>query len=274
MIGSLLIAASVLACIFALVWFVCLKIGNYGFLDAIWSLSIAIVAPLYALLGSGDLGRRLLFAAIGVAWSLRLGLYILIRVWRHHPTEDKRYKTLREKWPSPAQFLLFFELQAMVAVLFSVPFLLACFNARPELSAWEWIGLGIAVVSILGEGLADWQAQRFKNDPANKALVVDVGLWRYSRHPNYFFESMVWWGFFHRGPGLALRVGDGGMPAVDALSAARSDGCGPHRETLVGVPGRGLPRIPTHHQPVHSLVPQDCVTARPSRPEKTRWRSP
>jgi steroid 5-alpha reductase family enzyme len=190
------IGLAVALMVFALVWALSVRINNYGFLDAVWSLSVAILAPIYALLGTGDPSRRLAFTLIGVAWSLRLGLYILIRVWRHHPQEDKRYRTLREKWPGPGRFLLFFELQAVIAVLFSLPFLLASVNPRAALGTLELAGLALALVGIAGEATADWQAQRFKADPANNSRVVNVGLWRYSRHPNYFFESIVWWGFF------------------------------------------------------------------------------
>lgn len=180
---------------FALVWMFSIRVNNYAFLDAIWSLSIAVLAPIYALLGNGSPLRRLSFAAIGAVWSLRLGLYILLRVIRQHPVEDKRYRTLRERWHSPGHFLLFFELQALIAVLFSVPFLLACLNRRPGLGVLELLGLAVALCATAGEALADWQAQRFRRNPANNALVVDVGLWRYSRHPNYFFEFIVWCGF-------------------------------------------------------------------------------
>jgi steroid 5-alpha reductase family enzyme len=192
----LAIGTAVAVVIFALVWLICVRVNNYGFLDAIWSLSVAILAPIYAALGSGDIQRRWIFAAVGAAWSLRLGLYILIRVWRHHPDEDKRYRTLRERWPGPGRFLLFFELQALVAVVFSLPFLLAAVNPTPQLGSIEIVGLAIAAVATLGEATADWQAQRFKHNPANRTKVLNVGLWRYSRHPNYFFESLVWWGFF------------------------------------------------------------------------------
>jgi steroid 5-alpha reductase family enzyme len=191
----LLIALAVAAAAFALVWFLSVRINNYGFLDAIWSLSVAILAPIYAALGNGDTLRRVVFTVVGVAWSLRLGLYILIRVWRHHPAEDKRYRTLRGKWPGPGRFLLFFELQAVIAVVFSVPFLLAALNPRPNLGVLEITGLALAIAATIGEATADWQAQRFKKNPANASSVVNVGLWRYSRHPNYFFESLVWWGF-------------------------------------------------------------------------------
>lgn len=196
MTALLAIGLAVAVILFALVWVVSVRVNNYGFLDAIWSLSVAILAPIYALLGQGDPLRRLVFTLFGAAWSLRLGLYILVRVWRHHPQEDRRYRTLRERWPGPGRFLLFFELQALIAALFSLPFLLACENAQPGLGAVELTGLAIAAVGIGGEAIADWQAQRFKSDPANRMRVVNVGLWRYSRHPNYFFESIVWWGFY------------------------------------------------------------------------------
>ncbi len=190
------IATVIAVVVFAAVWFVSYRIQNYGYLDVIWSLSVALLAPVYAWLGTGDATRRLVFTAIGAAWSLRLGLYVLVRVSRMHPKEDARYRTLRERWHSPGRFLLFFELQALIAVLFSLPFLLASLNTRPGLGLLEWCGLAVALCATAGEALADWQAQRFKRDPANKRAVVDVGLWRYSRHPNYFFESLVWWGFF------------------------------------------------------------------------------
>jgi steroid 5-alpha reductase family enzyme len=181
---------------FALVWIYSVRTRNYGFLDVAWSLSVAVLAPLYALLGNGDAARRIAFSAVGTLWSLRLGLYVLLRVRRMHPQEDGRYRTLREKWGGPSGFLLFFEFQALIAVVFSLPFLLASVNTRPGLGIFESLGLTLALCATAGEALADWQAQRFKRDPANRAAVVDVGLWRYSRHPNYFFESMVWWGFF------------------------------------------------------------------------------
>jgi steroid 5-alpha reductase family enzyme len=196
MIPLLLIAVVSMAVLFWLVWIICVKIHNYGYLDVAWSLSIAILAPLYALLAGGDPRRRLAFAVVGAAWSLRLGAYIFIRVTRHHPVEDARYRTLRERYPTPARFLVFFELQALVAVVFSLPFLLASLNTGTTLGIPEIVGLAVAALATAGEWLSDWQAQRFKSKPENKRRVVNTGLWRYSRHPNYFFESCVWWGFF------------------------------------------------------------------------------
>jgi steroid 5-alpha reductase family enzyme len=196
MMQLLAIGAGVAVLGFAGVWLLSVRKHNYGFVDAAWSLSIAVLAVIYTLLGHGYAVPALVFTTIGVAWSLRLGLYILIRVWRQHPEEDARYRNLREKWRGPGSFLLFFELQALIAVLFSLPFAMAALSRRPSFGWWELSGLALALCATAGEATADWQARRFKRNPANKAAVVNVGLWRYSRHPNYFFESLVWWGFF------------------------------------------------------------------------------
>jgi steroid 5-alpha reductase family enzyme len=185
---------------FALVWLVSARLDNYGFLDVAWSLSLAVLAPLYAFLGTGDPVHRCAFAAVGALWRLRLGLYILLRVRRMHPREDARYRTLRERWRGPARFPLFYQLQAAIAVLLALSFLPAALNPRPGLGVLELLGLALALLACGGESLADWQAQRCTHDPAHRGAVLDVGRWRYSRHPNYFFESLVWWGF-----GIAAR---------------------------------------------------------------------
>jgi steroid 5-alpha reductase family enzyme len=181
---------------FAVTWAISVRIRNYGLLDVAFSYGVAILAPMYACFGPGYPLRKWAFAAIGVAWSLRLGTYILVRVVKHHPAEDARYQTLRARWPGPLQFLGFFQLQAVLVVIFSLPFLLAAFNSAPSLSTVECAGMAIAAAAVLGEAIADLQMQAFKRRPENRGRVCDAGLWRYSRHPNYFFESMVWWGVF------------------------------------------------------------------------------
>lgn len=188
-IGTLLMVIG-----FAVVWAICVRIRNYSFLDAAWSYGVAILAPLYAWAGPGHYERKVAFVALGAAWSIRLGTYIFLRVLRHHPAEDVRYEKLRERWPGTGNFLLFFELQALTVVIFSLPFLLAAWREMP-LREIEFIGLGIVLIALFGEALADRQLKAFKRDPANKGKVCQVGLWRYSRHPNYFFEFVVWVGF-------------------------------------------------------------------------------
>lgn len=196
MIALFALGLAIAAGYFAVTWAISVRIANYGLLDVAFSFGVAILAPLYAYVGPGVGPRKWLFAAIGIAWSLRLGTYILIRVVRHHPAEDPRYGSLRQRWPGPLAFLAFFELQALLVAVFSVPFLLASFNTVPALTIIEVAGLALAAVGVLGEATADVQMQAFKRSTPNRGTVCQVGLWRYSRHPNYFFESLVWWGFF------------------------------------------------------------------------------
>jgi steroid 5-alpha reductase family enzyme len=190
----LLIGLALMLAAFAAVWAVGVAIRNYSFLDVIWSYGVAILAPIYAFAGHGDFARKFAFTLCGIAWSLRLGTYIFLRVLKHHPQEDVRYEGLRARWPGSGMFLVFHELQAVIVVIFSLPFLFAAWQSAP-LGAMEFIGLAIVLLALLGESLADFQMKRFKADPANKGRVCAAGLWRYSRHPNYFFEFLVWVGF-------------------------------------------------------------------------------
>ncbi len=196
MFSVLVLGGAIAAVYFAVVWAISVRVKNYGFLDVAWSYAIAVLAPLYAALGDGFAPRKWTLTFIGAAWSLRLGTHVLARVLKHHPAEDPRYKSLREKWPTPSAFFFFFELQALIAVILSLPFLFVAYDTRAEISVLQIVGFVIAAVALLGEATADSQIKRFVADPANKGKVCRVGLWRYSRHPNYFFESLVWWGFF------------------------------------------------------------------------------
>lgn len=196
MLQAISIGGLIAVTYFAIVWAICVRIRNYGFLDVAWSYGIAVLAPLFAILGDGYPPRRWIFTLIGVAWSLRLGTHILVRVLRHHPAEDPRYQSLRKDWDGPFKFLLFFELQALIVVVLSLPFLLVSFDSRPQLQPIEIVGFLVSLLALWGETLADHQIKRFASDPANRGKVCQTGLWRYSRHPNYFFEALIWWGFF------------------------------------------------------------------------------
>ena len=147
MISVLLIGAALISILFAVLWAICVKVRNYSFLDVAWSYTIAVLAPLYAIWGDGYLPRRVILATIGTAWSLRLGTHILVRVLQHHPKEDVRYESLRQDWNSPFQFLLFFELQALIGVILSLPFLLTAYNAAPSLQPRDIIGYALALLA-------------------------------------------------------------------------------------------------------------------------------
>lgn len=192
------VAALVVVTLFTLTWLLSLKLNNFSFVDVTWSYSLAFVAPVYALAGDGLDVRKGLAALIAMVWSVRLGTYLLLRIKKHHPHEDVRYAVLREKWKDnlKGNFFWFFQAQALLILLLSVPILLASVNPASVLNAVELAGVAVWLTGILGEAVADAQMKRFKHDPASKGKVCRVGLWRYSRHPNYFFESVVWMGFW------------------------------------------------------------------------------
>jgi steroid 5-alpha reductase family enzyme len=125
---------------------------------------------------------------------LRLGIYLLIRVGSHLDEEEGRYKQLRAEWAPNAnfKFFVFFQMQALSNVFLSIPFFIIALNQNPQVSILEYIGAGMWLLSIIGEGLSDWQLKQFKNNPANKGKVCESGFWNYSRHPNYFFQLMIW----------------------------------------------------------------------------------
>jgi steroid 5-alpha reductase family enzyme len=195
MINLLLLSIAIAVTYFFLTWAVSRRVNNYGFLDVAFSYGVAILAPVYAIWGTGLPFRKAMGLALGAAWSLRLGTHILQRVLKHHPTEDARYEALRARWPGPGMFLLFFELQALLVVVFALPFLFISFSSGAQIGVLEIIGWALAIISLAGESLADHQLERFKKNPDNKGKVCAEGLWRYSRHPNYFFEALIQVGF-------------------------------------------------------------------------------
>jgi steroid 5-alpha reductase family enzyme len=187
------------ACLlFAALFFAARRVNNYGIVDIAWSYAFALLAVFYAVAADGWLPRRALIAAMAVLWSLRLGTHLAIRVVGHHPLEDGRYQQLRRDWSHHFTLKMFgfFQLQALSVVLLGAAFLLAARNPRPSLHPLELAGALLWLISFTAETVADRQLAAFKRPPRNSGEVCDVGLWRYSRHPNYFFEWMIWVSFF------------------------------------------------------------------------------
>lgn len=180
------------AILMAGLWLVQRRTNNAGIVDVGWSLAIALMAAFYAADADTPLTRRVAVAALALAWGLRLALHIH---WRSHgKPEDGRYRQLRAEWAPREQWGLFkfFQFQALATVFFSIPFLLIARNAAPETHLLEWIGLGMWAVGWIGETAADAQLEQFKRQAGHSDRTCREGLWRYSRHPNYFFESLVW----------------------------------------------------------------------------------
>lgn len=174
------------------VWLVQLRTRNAGLVDAVWSFSVGGLAAYLAAVAPAPLMLRVLVAAMGALWGLRLGLYLLIR--NHGKPEDGRYARLRREWGARAnrRMFWFFQLQAVFAALLALAFVAALWRAD---SPPRWaLALAVAVwlVAVVGEAAADAQLAVFKRNPANRGRVCRRGLWRYSRHPNYFFECLHW----------------------------------------------------------------------------------
>ena len=192
------LALAGLCTLFALLWLLCRRLDNYGFVDVAWAYAFAPLAVFYAWFGPGWYLRRFMIAGIAVLWSVRLGSHLLKRVAAHHPVEDGRYVQLRRDWAGNfgPKMAGFFQLQAASVVLLGVVFLPSVFNAAPRFHLLEIIGVCVWFVALYGEAIADAQLAAFKRNPANRGRVCDAGLWRLSRHPNYFFEWLVWVAFF------------------------------------------------------------------------------
>ncbi len=195
----LLLAATGFAiALMVVIWRLALRINNLGIVDVAWSFGFLPVAGLFALLAPGDPLRRALVAGMAGLWSARLGTHILVRVRGHHPHEDVRYAQLRVEWGSQlrSKTFWFFQLQAGILAGLATVFLVPCLNAQPGISPLEWAGVAVWALALAGESVADAQLKGFKARPENKGRICQAGLWNYSRHPNYFFEWLVWVGFF------------------------------------------------------------------------------
>jgi len=195
-VTSLVLAGwAALALALAVLWARQRQTRNATSVDAAWSAGIGSLAMFYALTSDGDPARRVLVALLGATWAFRLAYFLIRYRVLGHREEDGRYRAMREYWGPRAQpwFFLFYQGQAAVAVLFSVP-MLAAMRTGP-LDGWSWVGVAIWLLAVGGETIADRQLAAFRDDPSTHGQVCRVGLWRYSRHPNYFFEWLHWWAY-------------------------------------------------------------------------------
>lgn len=189
---TLIGAALVAALMFAL-WLIHLRTGNAAIVDAGWAGGLAMLGVLYAALGEGYEPRRVLIGGMTAIWGIRLAVFLLATRIIGHP-EEGRYQELRRKWVTnlPQKFLAFFQFQALTCVLLAIPFQLAAMNRAPGITWLEWTAVMLWAGAMSGEAIADAQLDRFKANAANRGRTCQQGLWRYSRHPNYFFEWLIW----------------------------------------------------------------------------------
>lgn len=235
-IAAILVAAVALPLAFAAAWAIAARIDNYSLVDAVWAFGIGTTAVFWLATGPGDAGVRLAAGLVVAFWSMRLGGYLHRRIHRMRPAEDARYAKLRETWRGREKraFFGFFQVQGVSVFLLALPFFMIARGA-PGWGIASISGLAVVLVGIAGEALADRQMAAFKRRDPAPGSVCREGLWRYSRHPNYFFEAVVWWGFYLLACGspwgwatlhapvaitwLLLRVT--GIPPTEAAAVAR-----------------------------------------------------
>lgn len=184
-----------MALVMASLWFVQKRRHNAGIVDIAWSFGTGLLAIWFAIGTTGDSSRRWLVAILAGLWGARLGFYLLRRVMSE--AEDGRYRMIRERFGDRTQVFLFwfFQIQAVWALMFALPMLVAANHPASGLQWHDYLGIGIWLIAIGGEALADAQLARFRRDPTTQGQVCQRGLWRYSRHPNYFFEWIHWFAY-------------------------------------------------------------------------------
>lgn len=177
-------------------WLYSLVKHNVTVVDSMWSLFFLLATANYIFAENGLTDRNIILIIIVFIWSIRLSAYL---AWRNRgPHEDHRYQAIRRNNEPHFRFkslYIVFGLQAVLAWIISLPLLGIATSSAP----FNWLdfaGLALWCTGFLWEVIADWQLSRFKAQPTNHGRVLDSGLWRYCRHPNYFGECLLWWGFY------------------------------------------------------------------------------
>jgi steroid 5-alpha reductase family enzyme len=179
-----------------LTWLLSVIKRDVSIVDSVWSLMILAGAIVYAAGADAYHSRTALILSLLLIWALRLSIHLSWRNWGE--PEDRRYRRIRER-NSPhfalKSLVIIFVLQALIAWIISLP-LWPALTLSSALSLIDMIAVALWLTGMAFESIADWQLARFKADPANQGKVMQHGLWRYSRHPNYFGEALIWWGFY------------------------------------------------------------------------------
>jgi steroid 5-alpha reductase family enzyme len=192
---ALIVIALSLSVLMAIAWVVQQKTGNSGWVDTIWTFSLGIVgvgSALWPVDGAAPGTRQWLVAALVAVWSVRLGSHIANRT--RGITDDPRYAAFAEEWGvnAPRRMFIFLQNQAFGTIPLAFSIFVAARFPLDSLRAQDFLGVAILAIGIAGEAVADAQLKAFRQAPGNSGKVCDVGLWRWSRHPNYFFEWFGW----------------------------------------------------------------------------------
>ncbi len=210
---ALVVAVATIAVLMTVTWVVSVITRDASIVDPIWGLGFVLVAWAVRLTVDGNPTRQWILVALTTVWGLRLSIYLY---WRNHGSgEDFRYQAMRRHWGDRfwwVSFFTVFTLQGALMWIVSLPVQLGQVPDDPGIGVLGVIGILVWAVGISFETVGDAQLARFKADPANRGLVMDRGLWRYTRHPNYFGDACVWWG-------IALVAAESGLGAIGLLGA-------------------------------------------------------
>ncbi|MEZ5451080.1 MAG: DUF1295 domain-containing protein [Thiolinea sp.] len=194
--NAFLNAGGALAVFAIIAWGVSLLRRDVSIVDSLWSLMILLAGTVFYFSSETSGTRSTLVLLLAMLWALRLSVYI---TWRNHgQPEDARYQQIRANNQPHFEYkalYIVFGLQALLAWIVSLPLLATAFGPQ-ELGWLDGLALLLWLLGMYFEVIGDWQLARFKADPANQGKILDQGLWRYTRHPNYFGEFCIWWAFF------------------------------------------------------------------------------
>jgi steroid 5-alpha reductase family enzyme len=179
-----------------LVWIASVIRRDASLVDRAWGLVFVLLAGVYLVGAEDPTPRSYLAAALVTIWGVRLSVYLTWRNWGEG--EDWRYGMMRERYPKRfalTSLVTIFWGQGLAAVGVGTPLLAAVRDGQPESLGWlDGVGVAVWIVGFVFEAVGDRQLAKFKSDPLNRGRVLDGGLWRYTRHPNYFGDATQWWG--------------------------------------------------------------------------------
>ena len=207
---ALATSAQTIAGLMVIMWLISLVLKDVSIIDLVWGLGFVLVAwSVFACVPGQSVTRNLL-AGMTSVWGLRLTVYL---AWRNHgQPEDFRYQQMRQrrKWFPLTSIFIVFGLQGVVMWVVSLPLQMGIATAQP---GWNWlhfVGVMFWGIGVFFEAVGDWQLTRFRMRPDSAGQVLDTGLWRFTRHPNYFGDFMVWWGLYC----VAIARSDGWWTAI------------------------------------------------------------
>ncbi len=211
--GVMLTAGMAILALMIVAWTISVITKDTSIVDIVWGLGFVLVVWVVNARADGNSGRRWLLVVLTSIWGLRLSGYLAKRNLGHG--EDYRYRAMRRhygpKFPIISFFTVFL-LQGVLMFVVSLPVQLGQVRRTPDVGVLGYIGAAVWLVGLGFEAIGDWQLAEFKSKPESKGQVMDQGLWRYTRHPNYFGDACIWWG-------LALIAAESGLGAIGFIGA-------------------------------------------------------